>query len=93
MRRDIAVVTAPETETGRLVDAVYEAHGADPRLSSMTDFRLFDLYRPKDAAQKSLAFTLELTAKGEEPVSDLEADAAVRAILDVLEREGATLRA
>lgn len=93
VRRDIAVVTAPETETGRLVDAVYEAHGADPRLSSMTDFRLFDLYRPKDAAQKSLAFTLELTAKGEEPVSDLEADAAVRAILDVLEREGATLRA
>lgn len=93
VRRDIAVVTAPETETGRLVDAVYEAHGADPRLSSMTDFRLFDLYRPKDAAQKSLAFTLELTAKGEEPVSDLEADAAVRAVLDVLEREGATLRA
>ena len=41
----------------------------------------------------SLAFTLELTAKGEEPVSDLEADAAVRAVLDVLEREGATLRA
>lgn len=93
VRRDIAVVTAPETETGRLVDAVYEAHGADPRLSSMTDFRLFDLYRPKGAAQKSLAFTLELTAKGEEPVSDLEADAAVRAVLDVLEREGATLRA
>lgn len=93
VRRDIAVVTAPETETGRLVDAVYEAHSADPRLSSMTDFRLFDLYRPKDAAQKSLAFTLELTAKGEEPVSDLEADAAVRAVLDVLEREGATLRA
>lgn len=93
VRRDIAVVTAPETETGRLVDAVYEAHGADPRLSSMTDFRLFDLYRPKDAAQKSLAFTLELTAKGEEPVSDLEADAAVRAVLDVLERKGATLRA
>ena len=93
VRRDIAVVTAPETETGRLVDAVYEAHGADPRLSSMTDFRLFDLYRPKDAAQKSVAFTLELTAKGEEPVSDLEADAAVRAVLDVLEREGATLRA
>ena len=93
VRRDIAVVTAPETEMGRLVDAVYEAHGADPRLSSMTDFRLFDLYRPKDAAQKSLAFTLELTAKGEEPVSDLEADAAVRAVLDVLEREGATLRA
>lgn len=93
VRRDIAVVTAPETETGRLVDAVYEAHGADPRLSSMTDFRLFDLYRPKDAAQKSLAFTLELTAKGEGPVSDLEADAAVRAVLDVLEREGATLRA
>lgn len=93
VRRDIAVVTAPETETGRLVHAVYEAHGADPRLSSMTDFRLFDLYRPKDAAQKSLAFTLELTAKGEEPVSDLEADAAVRAVLDVLEREGATLRA
>lgn len=93
VRRDIAVVTTPETETGRLVDAVYEAHGADPRLSSMTDFRLFDLYRPKDAAQKSLAFTLELTAKGEEPVSDLEADAAVRAVLDVLEREGATLRA
>lgn len=93
VRRDIAVLTAPETETGRLVDAVYEAHGADPRLSSMTDFRLFDLYRPKDAAQKSLAFTLELTAKGEEPVSDLEADAAVRAVLDVLEREGATLRA
>lgn len=93
VRRDIAVVTAPETETGRLVDAVYEAHGADPRLSSMTDFRLFDLYRPKGTAQKSLAFTLELTAKGEEPVSDLEADAAVRAVLDVLEREGATLRA
>lgn len=93
VRRDIAVVTAPETEMGRLVDAVYEAHGADPRLSSMTDFRLFDLYRPKDAAQKSVAFTLELTAKGEEPVSDLEADAAVRAVLDVLEREGATLRA
>lgn len=93
VRRDIAVVTALSTPTGRLVDAVLEARGADPRLAPLTDFRLFDLYRPKDAEQKSLAFTVELTAKGEEALSDMEADAAVRAVLDVLEREGATLRA
>lgn len=97
VRRDIAVVTAPETETGHLVDAVLEARGADPRLAPLADFRLFDLYRPKAAegevAQKSLAFTVELVARGEEALSDAECDAAVAALLEVLEREGAKLRA
>lgn len=95
MMRDIAVVVPADMEVARLNRAVHNAQVADPRLAPVADFRLFDLYRPKDpeaAGEKSLAFAVELVARGEEPVSEEQADAAMKAILEVLEREGAHLR-
>lgn len=95
MMRDIAVVVPADMEIARLNRAVHNAQVADPRLAPVADFRLFDLYRPKDpeaAGEKSLAFAVELVARGDEAVSEEEADAAMKAILEVLEREGAHLR-
>ena len=96
MRRDIAVVVPADFEVQKLFDAVNEGHLADARLGAITSFELFDLYRPKTedgANEKSLAFSVELNTFGEEPLSDLEADGAMRALVEVLERAGARLRA
>ena len=94
--RDIAVVVPAETEVEVLFDAVKRASRKDPRLMCLTDFRLFDLYRPKaeaEAHEKSLAFAVELNARGEEALAEEDVEAAMKAILEALESTGAKLRA
>lgn len=78
------------------MDAVHDARVSDARLGALVSFDLFDLYRPKSEegeVEKSLAFAVELNSTGEEPLSEAEADAAMRALVEVLERAGARLRA
>lgn len=97
MHRDVAVVVPADFEVQKLMDAVADSRIADPRLAALADFRLFDLYVPKTEAgapaEKSLAFAVELNTTGEEALTDLEADGTMRALVEVLERAGAHLRA
>lgn len=95
MHRDLAVVVAADVPVEKLTDAVWAAKKIDLRLASLEVFSLFDLYRPKSAEgadEKSLAFKIELVARGEEPLGELEADAAMKAILEALAPLGAKLR-
>ena len=95
MHRDLAVVVAADVRVEKLTDAVWAAKKTDARLASLEVFSLFDLYRPKSAEgadEKSLAFKIELVARGEEPLGELEADAAMTAILQALAPLGAKLR-
>ena len=95
MQRDLAVVVAADVPVEKLTDAVWAAKKIDLRLASLEVFSLFDLYRPKSAEgadEKSLAFKIELVARGEEPLGELEADAAMKAILEALAPLGAKLR-
>ena len=95
MHRDLAVVVAADVPVEKLMDAVWAAKKTDARLASLEVFSLFDLYRPKSAEgadEKSLAFKIELVARGDEPLGELEADAAMTAILQALAPLGAKLR-
>lgn len=94
MTRDLAVVVAADVEVQKLFDAVREATRHDVRLAPLTDFRLFDLYRPKDdaTAEKSLAFSLELSSRTEEALTEAQTEGAVAAVLEALETVGAHLR-
>lgn len=95
MHRDLAVVVAADVPVEKLTDAVWAAKKIDLRLASLEVFSLFDLYRPKSAEgadEKSLAFKIELVARGEEPLGELEADATMKAILEALAPLGAKLR-
>ena len=96
MRRDIAVVVPADFEVCKLYAAVDEGRIADPRLAALTGFSLFDLYRPttgEQAGEKSLAFAVELNATGDEALTDAQADGTMSALVEVLERAGAHLRA
>ena len=96
MHRDIAVVVPADFEVQKLFNAVSEGRVSDPRLAALTAFSLFDLYRPtsgEQAGEKSLAFAVELNSSDEEALTDLEADGTMRALVEVLERAGARLRA
>lgn len=93
--RDLAVVVPADMEVQVLFDAVAAAKKKDLRLAPLTDFRLFDLYRPKEgegAGEKSLAFAIELNSRTDETLNDEQTEGAVRAILEVLEEKGARLR-
>ena len=96
MHRDVAVVVPADFEVQVLMDAVNDARVSDARLGALVSFGLFDLYRPKTEegdAEKSLAFAVELNSTGEEALTDAEADATMQALVEVLERAGARLRA
>jgi phenylalanyl-tRNA synthetase beta chain len=83
-----------------MVDAVLSLSRIDDRLSALREFRLFDVYRalPNSSKiteasanallnnEKSLAFRVVLQDT-EQPVSDADADAALKAILEVLEQQ------
>lgn len=103
--RDISVTVAESVPVQVLLDAVNAAAASDARLACLREFRLFDLYRPredvatgsKDGAkllsgkEKSLAFTARLQDSSR-ALADADADAAMAAILAALETSGARLR-
>ena len=88
MRRDVAVVVPADFEVQVLMDAVNDARVSDARLGALVSFGLFDLYRPKTDEGDA-----ELNSTGEEALTDAEADATMQALVEVLERAGARLRA
>ena len=78
----------------KLMDAVRKAAKKDPRLLSLSSFKLFDLYKPQDGAnvgKKSLAFNM-LLQRPDDQLSEEEADEAVAAVVEALAKEGAVLR-
>lgn len=105
LQRDLSLTVADATPVQVLLDAVALAAKNDTRLACLREFRLFDLYRPREDSspvaesdakvlshkEKSLAFRVVLqdTAR---PLADVDADAAVSAILEVLAPTGARLR-
>ena len=107
LERDVALWFAESVSVQSVLDAVQRLSRTDARLSALRDFRLFDVYRHADAASgkvaavnanallfkgKSLAFRVVLqdTAR---TLSDVEADAAVAAIVEGLGTElGGELR-
>lgn len=95
MRRDIAVVVPADMPVETLFSAISSAMLADPRVAPVSGYRLFDLYRPEDEEhkhEKSLAFSLELTARGENALTDEEAENAVKGVVEALSLVGARLR-
>jgi phenylalanyl-tRNA synthetase beta chain len=94
VERDLSVLIDNKVPVQTLLDAVHKAQKKDPRLLILDSFELFDLYRPKDAeenARKSLAFTVKLQGL-EDAVTDEQADNAIKALLEILEAQGAELR-
>jgi len=105
--RDIALIVADRVTAQQVFDAVEVLKRTDDRLSSMREFRLFDLYRPTatDSSkvagvganallnkEKSLAFRIVLQDT-ERTLSDAEVDAAVTVVVAGLTaRLGAKLR-
>ena len=87
--RDIAVVCGEKVTVGALEDCI--RRGAKGLLKEVA---LFDIYRGKgvDEGKKSVAFNLTLRADDRSLTSE-EADADVKAVLELLEQElGAVLR-
>ena len=87
--RDIAVVCVEKVTVGALEDCI--RRGAKGLLKEVA---LFDIYRGKgvDEGKKSVAFNLTLRADDRSLTSE-EADADVKAVLELLEQElGAVLR-
>ena len=106
LQRDIAVIVDEQVSFAAIQTAIDIRSRADDRLSALSELRLFDVYRPRQASgtsaeaganallnkEKSLAIRVVLqdTAK---PLSDTDADAAVTAIVEELgQRFGARLR-
>lgn len=103
--RDVSVTVPESVPVQNLLDAVHAAAASDDRLTCLREFRLFDLYRPREAAvagptqsaklpsekEKSLAFTVRLQDSSR-ALADADADAAMAAIVAALETRGARLR-
>lgn len=97
-KRDLSVVVPVNYEVSQLMSALERAQTTHPALASITSFNLFDLYRPqaqdgKTPAEKSLAFSVELTSFGEEALSEESIEETMKVLLSVLEQAGAKLRA
>lgn len=107
VQRDLALWFTDAVPMQQIDDAVKALAQRDPRLASLREFRLFDLYRPSvgDSSkiagaganallnkEKSLAFRIQLQDT-ERTLSDADADAAMAAIVEELgARFGARLR-
>jgi phenylalanyl-tRNA synthetase beta chain len=105
LQRDIAVVVDEQVVWAAIEAAIDSRSRSDDRLSALAEVRLFDVYRPRQAAstrevaanallnkEKSLAIRIVLQDT-DRALSDADADAAVKAVVDELgERFGARLR-
>ena len=100
VQRDISVTVADSVSVQSMLDAVLTRSVSEHRLSALREFRLFDVYRlPPNSSkvaeatanvllnnEKSLAFRLVLQDT-ERPVTDADADATVKAVVEVLEQQ------
>ncbi|MEG0821068.1 MAG: phenylalanine--tRNA ligase subunit beta [Burkholderiaceae bacterium] len=105
LARDISVSVADEVPVQSLIEAVVNFATSDARLACLREFRLFDVYRPREDSsklagedakvllhkEKSLAFRVALQ-DASRPLSDANADAAMSAIVEALAARGARLR-
>ena len=105
--RDLALIVDERVNVQRIVDAVQELRRTDERLSSLREFRLFDLYRASVAdsskvagvganallnKEKNLAFRIVLQDT-ERTLSDADVDASIALVVAGLAaRVGARLR-
>jgi phenylalanyl-tRNA synthetase beta chain len=105
--RDIALIVDESVTAQKVFDAVDALRQTDGRLSSLREFRLFDLYRPSAAdsskvagvganallnKEKSLAFKIVLQDT-ERTLSDADVDAAIAVMVEGLTIQiGAKLR-
>ena len=104
--RDLALWFAADCDFGAVDAAIRALSRSDPRLKVLREAHLFDVYRPvTDSSnfaeasanallnkEKSLAFRIVLQDT-ERPLNDEDADAALAAIVDGLEKQcGARLR-
>jgi len=104
--RDISITVDADLPVAAIEDAVTAMSTTDGRLSALREFRLFDVYRPRSDSskvaeasanallnkEKSLAFRVVLQDT-ERPLNDDDADSAVGAIVEGLEKQcGARLR-
>ena len=83
VERDIAVVCDADVPVAQLEDCI--SRGGK---GLVQEVRLFDIYtgKPIPEGKKSVAFSLRLRAE-DHTLTDAEADADIRSILDLLERE------
>jgi phenylalanyl-tRNA synthetase beta chain len=106
LTRDISITVDDALPVGAIEDAVRSLSRTDGRLSAVREFRLFDVYRPRPDSskvaeasanallnkEKSLAFRMVLQDT-DRALNDADADAAVGAIVEGLEKQcGARLR-
>lgn len=92
--RDISVVVPVGVTASQIFGTVEAARKTDPRLACLADFRLFDVYRPKDdpSADKSMAFRVVLESFGENALSEAETEGAVAAVVASLDKLNVKLR-
>ena len=77
----------------QIFDAV-EALKKEKAGSAIEDFKLFDLYRPKDETDvKSMAFHLTMVSRGDEALTEEAAEHTQKKLLLALGALGITLRA
>lgn len=91
MMRDISVTVPAGVTFDSLQKAVQTASQTDERLRCVVALNLFDLYRPQDGGDVSMAFRMVLQPDTEEFGGE-QADQALTAAIEVLEKAGAHLR-
>lgn len=95
VERDFSLVVPANVSVQEIFDAV-EALKKTKTGEAIEAFKLFDLYRPKEGAdqgEKSMAFHLTLVARGEEAISEQQAEDAQKSLLASLLSLGIKLRA
>ena len=93
IERDFSLVVPNAVTAQQIFDAV-EALKKEKAGSAIEDFKLFDLYRPKDETDvKSMAFHLTMVSRGDEALTEEAAEHTQKKLLLALGALGITLRA
>ena len=95
LERDFSLVV-PASVTAQAIEDAVAALRKTKAGEAIESFKLFDLYRPKegtDTGEKSMAFRLMLVSHGAEQITEAEAEAVQKKLLDALTALGIKLRA
>lgn len=94
MHRDLSLMVPAQLSYQSMVEAV-ERLRTGTRVGEVIDsFELFDLYRAPDGqGGQSMAFRLTLVSRTDQALSEEQCEAAVTAVVEVLQELGAHLRA